>query len=143
MATKRPQLAKLTRPRLNRVMELLKGAFDANAKVTAAGMLQEYAAVAMDLEVMRRTMEIAHPLLDSPELSAPCAMLYFQAEGYTYYLHGKYDLALADFDAAARIARENDFQNGIANSGGVVERRVPRSMHRARSDSCTAVHRLH
>ena len=113
---------------LNRVAELLKSTFAANTKVTAAGMLHEYAAVAMDFEVVQRAMEIAHPLLDSPDLSAPCAMLYFQAEAYTHYLHGRYDLALADFDAAATIARENDFQNGIAKlveyQRGVCERRA-------------------
>jgi LuxR family transcriptional regulator, maltose regulon positive regulatory protein len=113
---------------LNRVTELLKDSFDTNTKITAACMLHEYAAVAMDFEVIQRATEIARPLLDSPDLSAPCAMLYFQAEAYTHYLQGRYDRALAGYDAAASIARENAFQNGISSlveyQRGLCERRM-------------------
>ncbi len=113
---------------LNRVTELLKNSFDPNTKITAACMLHEYAAVTMDFEVIQRAMEIAHPLLDSPDLSAPCAMQYFQEEAYTHYLHGRYEQGLAGFDVAAAIAKENGLQNGILDmvefQRGLCERRA-------------------
>jgi LuxR family transcriptional regulator, maltose regulon positive regulatory protein len=112
---------------LYRVQELLKEPFDANIKVTAASMLHEYAAVAMDPEAVRNAILIARPLLDSPSLSAPRAAHYFQTEGYTHYLFGRYMQAFACFDAADAVARGNALQDGnstlVEHRRGLCERR--------------------
>ena len=114
-------------PCLHRVQELLKEPFDANIKVAAACMLHEYAAVAMDPEAERNAILVARPLLDSPRLSAHRAFHYFQAEGYTHYLHGRYTQAFACFDAADALKRENALPDGnsmlVECQRGLCERR--------------------
>lgn len=118
---------------LHRVVELLKEPLDPNTKVGTASILLLYSNVAMDAEAERVAHLVARPLLDSPFLSAPRASFYWSAEGYTHYIHGRYDKALGCFDSASNIACENllrdssrslvDFRRGLCERrAGLLQR---------------------
>jgi LuxR family maltose regulon positive regulatory protein len=92
-----------------RVVELLREPFDVNLKVAAASMLHAYSNVAMDSEAERIATIVARPLLESRQVTAPRALRYWYAEGYTHYIHGRYAEALACFDKADGIATKDAY----------------------------------
>ena len=113
---------------LRRVLDLLKEPFEPNLKVAAASMLHRYSNVAMDALAERMASMIARPLLNSKDLSPRRALFYWEAEGYSHYVRGRYAQALECFDAADAIVREHSFQDVKAISvkfrRGLCERRA-------------------
>ncbi len=111
-----------------RVVELLQESFDANVKVATASMLQGYSNITMDPEVQRIASLVAHPLLELPHLPASRAFFYRYGEGYSHYLYGRYDQALACFDAADKTMGDAKLREaGIAIrrfTRGLCERRA-------------------
>ena len=90
----------------SRVVELLEEPFDANVKIATASMLQGYSNITMDQEVQRKAGLVAHPLLKLPQVPTSLAMVYLYSEGYSHYLYGRYEQALACFDEADSILGE-------------------------------------
>jgi LuxR family transcriptional regulator, maltose regulon positive regulatory protein len=112
----------------NRVEELLKEPFDVNLKIAAASMLLRYANVPMDALAERMAVRIARPLLSAPDVSPVHALFYWEAEGYSHYVRGRYAQALECYDAAGAIVREQAFKDvkavSVAWRRGICERRA-------------------
>lgn len=94
-------------PSVRRVQELLVRPFGPNLRVAVASALHSHGNMAVDSEIERYAQQIARPLLDSPELTARTASHYLAHEGYTAYVHGRYEQAFACFDHGSRIATEH------------------------------------
>jgi ATP/maltotriose-dependent transcriptional regulator MalT/DNA-binding SARP family transcriptional activator len=90
-----------------RVMDLLDEPFDANVKMAAACMLQNYSNIAMDHKAERRAEQVAHSLIGLPQVFTSLAILYWYSEGYTHYIYGRYDNSLACFDKGDQLLRES------------------------------------
>jgi len=109
---------------LSRVFDLLKEPFEPNLKVAAASMMHRYSNVPMDALAERMASMIARPLLNSKELSPLRAFSYWDAEGYSHYVRGRYAQALECFDAVDAIVQEHSFHNISIWRRGVCERRA-------------------
>lgn len=112
---------------VRRVEILLSEPFDPNLKVTVAGMLHAYGNMAGDRRAEDFAIRIARPLLDAPDLTAGTAAFYLGREGYTHYIHGRYQNSLACFDRADPIAYDHglrDLMVMLGNWRGLCERRA-------------------
>lgn len=92
---------------IRHVEKMLQEPLDPNLRVGAASMLQGYAVVALDADAEQLAIRVAHSLLDSPKLKAWPAAFYIATEGFTHYVHGRYELALASFDRADAISSDH------------------------------------
>ncbi len=89
------------------VEALVGRATNVNLRVTVAAALHGYENTTVDVSAAELAVRIARPLLASPELTVHTAGFYLAMEGYTEYMHGRYERALACLDEAdARIRGE-------------------------------------
>jgi ATP/maltotriose-dependent transcriptional regulator MalT len=84
-----------------------------NLKVTVASMLHAFGNMAVDFEAEELGVRVARPLLATPELTGWVAMHYLAHEGYTHYVHGRYQQSLKCFDQVDKVAEEHGFRTPI------------------------------
>jgi tetratricopeptide (TPR) repeat protein len=106
---------------------LLPGPFDANLKVSVASALHFYENTTLDVAAAELAVRTARPLLKSPELTAITAGFYLAFEGYTEYVHGRYDAALSRFaeaDAAIAELGPNEVAVNVGHWRALTQRRA-------------------
>lgn len=109
-----PEHAILERARA-RVEALLPGPFDANLKLGVASALHGYENTTLDVSAAELAIRIARPLLRAPEVTAQTAGFYLAMEGYTEYMHGRYEAALARFAEAEAVIAEHGLDEVATN----------------------------
>lgn len=112
---------------VRRVEELLSEPFDVNLLLEVATLLLDYSSMAMDVEAERIAIREARALLDSPHLSALRIFYFHGVEGYSHYIHGRYQEGLACFDKADSVASEHGLEDAKFRGGiwrGICQRRA-------------------
>ncbi|MFO1318870.1 MAG: BTAD domain-containing putative transcriptional regulator [Burkholderiales bacterium] len=86
-----------------RVEALIDGPVNVNLKVTAASVLHGLENTTLDVTAAELAARVARPLLRSAEVTVQTAGFYLAMEGYTAYMHGRYDTALATLAEADAV----------------------------------------
>lgn len=99
-----------------RVEELLMQPFDANLKLAAATMLHFYSHLAVEPVAERIASQEAAPLVGLNHAAPIRTARFLTVEGYTHYMHGRYDDALSCFDRAIAITAEHRLDDVMLNA---------------------------
>lgn len=112
-----------------RVGELIGLASDPNIIVAAASGLHGYENTTLDVASAELACRIARRHLSSPELTAHTLAFYLSMAGYTEYMHGRYENALANLAAATDTIRDqglNELAVNIEHWRALTQRRAGR-----------------
>jgi len=122
-----------------RVEELLMQPLDVNLKLAAATMLHFFSHLAVEPVAERIASQEAAPLVGLNHAAPIRTARFLTVEGYTHYMHGRYDDALACFDRAIAITAEHRLDDVMLNAeifralcqcrGGMLEQ-AAQSVHR-------------
>jgi LuxR family transcriptional regulator, maltose regulon positive regulatory protein len=99
-----------------RVEELLMQPLDVNLKLAAATMLHFYSHLAVEPVAERIASQEAAPLVGLNHAAPIRTARFLTVEGYTHYMHGRYDEALSCFDRAIAITAEHRLDDVMLNA---------------------------
>lgn len=99
-----------------RVEELLMQPLDANLKLAAATMLHFFSHLAVEPVAERIASQEAAPLIGLNHAAPIRTARFLTVEGYTHYMHGRYDDALPCFDRAIAITAEHRLDDVMLNA---------------------------
>jgi DNA-binding SARP family transcriptional activator len=93
------------------ITKMLSETADCNLIVTVASMLLALANTTVEEDTERIAVNFARPLLGNPQLTPRNAAFYLACEGYTHYMHGRYEESLELLEQADAIAEENGLKS--------------------------------
>jgi DNA-binding SARP family transcriptional activator len=99
-----------------RVEQLLMQPLDANLKLAAATMLHFFSHLAVEPVAERIASQEAAPLVGLNHAAPIRTARFLTVEGYTHYMHGRYDDALSCFDRAIAITAEHRLDDVMLNA---------------------------
>ena len=99
-----------------RVEELLMQPLDVNLKLAAATMLHFFSHLAVEPVAERIASQEAASLVGLNHAAPIRTARFLTVEGYTHYMHGRYDEALSCFDRAIAITAEHRLDDVMLNA---------------------------